>query len=215
MFKKTLIASAIAASFALTAQGVQANPVTNLISGLVNDVATVQFDARRGGSRRAAPRATAPRASATTTRRTANNDNKTAANNQQKDAQFSQNATRPNQNAAPAAAPASAPAGGMGMGGAFISSLAGAGAGVLLANMLLTPTAAASQGTEVATPDMLSDTQIDECLTQIKTDIDGVKQKLAEAAPEEQQALRDQLSKMNELQVTLLNEQINRLQKGS
>lgn len=209
MLKKTLIASAITVSFALSAQGVQANPITNFVNGLVNDVASVQLDARRGGARRAAPRAT-PRAT-TSTRQAATptrtTDNKTAANN-----------NTANRNAQPQQAQAGAPAaasGAMGMGGAFLSSLAGAGAGVLLANMLLSPSAAAAQGTEVATPDMLSDTQIDECLTQIKTDLEDAKQRLSEAAPEEQAAIRDQISKMNELQITLLNEQLNRLQKGA
>lgn len=205
MLKKTLIASAITVSFALSAQGVQANPITNFVNGLVNDVASVQLDARRGGARRATPRATtSTRQAATPTRTT---DNKTAAN---------KNTT--NRNAQPQQAQAGAPAaapGSMGMGGAFLSSLAGAGAGVLLANMLLSPSAAAAQGTEVATPDMLSDTQIDECLTQIKTDLEDAKQRLSEAAPEEQAAIRDQISKMNELQITLLNEQLNRLQKGA
>lgn len=209
MLKKTLIASAITVSFALSAQGVQANPITNFVNGLVNDVASVQLDARRGGARRAAPRAT-PRAT-TSTRQAATptrtTNNKTAANN-----------NTANRNAQPQQAQAGAPAaapGSMGMGGAFLSSLAGAGAGVLLANMLLSPSAAAAQGTEVATPDMLSDTQIDECLTQIKTDLEDAKQRLSEAAPEEQAAIRDQISKMNELQITLLNEQLNRLQKGA
>lgn len=206
MLKKTLIASAITVSFALTAQGVQANPITNLVNGLVNDVASLQLDARRGGARRSAPRAT--RKTTTSTRQTATpnrtTDNKTAANN---------NTTATNQQA-PATAPAVAP-GSMGMGSSFISSLAGAGAGVLLANMLLSPTAAVAQGTEVATPDMLSDTQIDECLTQIKTDLEDAKKRLSEAAPEEQAAIRDQISKMNDLQITLLNEQLNRLQKGA
>lgn len=209
MLKKTLIASAITVSFALSAQGVQANPITNFVNGLVNDVASVQLDARRGGARRAAPRAT-PRAT-TSTRQAATptrtTDNKTAANK-----------NTANRNAQPQQAQAGAPAaapGSMGMGGAFLSSLAGAGAGVLLANMLLSPSAAAAQGTEVATPDMLSDTQIDECLTQIKTDLEDAKQRLSEAAPEEQAAIRDQISKMNELQITLLNEQLNRLQKGA
>lgn len=209
MLKKTLIASAITVSFALSAQGVQANPITNFVNGLVNDVASVQLDARRGGARRAAPRAT-PRAT-TSTRQAATptrtTNNKTAANN-----------NTANRNAQPQQAQAGAPAaasGAMGMGGAFLSSLAGAGAGVLLANMLLSPSAAAAQGTEVATPDMLSDTQIDECLTQIKTDLEDAKQRLSEAAPEEQAAIRDQISKMNELQITLLNEQLNRLQKGA
>ena len=55
MLKKTLIASAITVSFALSAQGVQANPITNFVNGLVNDVASVQLDARRGGARRGAP----------------------------------------------------------------------------------------------------------------------------------------------------------------
>ena len=215
MLKKTLIASAITVSFALSAQGVQANPITNFVNGLVNDVASVQLDARRGGARRAAPRAT-PRAT-TSTRQAATptrtTDNKTAANNN-----TATNNNTANRNAQPQQAQAGAPAaasGSMGMGGAFLSSLAGAGAGVLLANMLLSPSAAAAQGTEVATPDMLSDTQIDECLTQIKTDLEDAKQRLSEAAPEEQAAIRDQISKMNELQITLLNEQLNRLQKGA
>lgn len=215
MLKKTLIASAITVSFALSAQGVQANPITNFVNGLVNDVASVQLDARRGGARRAAPRAT-PRAT-TSTRQAATptrtTDNKTAANNN-----TATNNNAANRNAQPQQAQAGAPAaatGGMGMGGSFLSSLAGAGAGVLLANMLLSPSAAAAQGTEVATPDMLSDTQIDECLTQIKTDLEDAKQRLSEAAPEEQAAIRDQISKMNELQITLLNEQLNRLQKGA
>lgn len=211
MLKKTLIASAITVSFALSAQGVQANPITNFVNGLVNDVASVQLDARRGGARRAAPRAT-PRAT-TSTRQAATptrtTDNKTAANNN-----TATNNNTANRNAQPQQAQAGAP-GGMGMGGSFLSSLAGAGAGVLLANMLLSPSAAAAQGTEVATPDMLSDTQIDECLTQIKTDLEDAKQRLSEAAPEEQAAIRDQISKMNELQITLLNEQLNRLQKGA
>ena len=215
MLKKTLIASAITVSFALSAQGVQANPITNFVNGLVNDVASVQLDARRGGARRAAPRAT-PRATTSTRQAATPNrttDNKTAANNN-----TATNNNAANRNAQPQQAQAGAPAaapGGMGMGGSFLSSLAGAGAGVLLANMLLSPSAAAAQGTEVATPDMLSDTQIDECLTQIKTDLEDAKQRLSEAAPEEQAAIRDQISKMNELQITLLNEQLNRLQKGA
>ena len=199
MFKKTLIASAVTAVFALTSQGVQANPITDLVSGFVKDAATVQFDARRGGSR-SFSRSSAPKRSVSSTRTTTQKrpvaDTKTPAQN----------------NAANG--PQAAPTGGMGMGASFISSLAGAGAGVLLANMLLSPTAAASQGTEVATPDMLSDAQIDECLSQIKLDIEDAKARLAEAAPEDQNAIRDELSKMNELQIALLNEQINRIQKG-
>lgn len=210
MFKKTLIASAVTAAFALTSQGVQANPITDLVSGFVKDAATVQFDARRGGSR-SFSRSSAPKRSVSSTRTTTQNrpvaDTKTPAQNNAATAQ------RPGQQNTPNA-PQAAPTGGMGMGGSFISSLAGAGAGVLLANMLLSPTAAASQGTEVATPDMLSDAQIDECLSQIKLDIEDAKARLAEAAPEDQNAIRDELSKMNELQITLLNEQINRIQKG-
>ena len=209
MFKKTLIASAVTAAFALTSQGVQANPITDLVSGFVKDAATVQFDARRGGSR-SFSRSSAPKRSVSSTRTAQKRpvaDTKAPAQNNAATAQ------RPGQQNTPNA-PQAAPTGGMGMGGSFISSLAGAGAGVLLANMLLSPTAAASQGTEVATPDMLSDTQIDECLAQIKLDIEDAKARLAEAAPEDQNAIRDELSKMNELQITLLNEQINRIQKG-
>lgn len=210
MFKKTLIASAVTAAFALTSQGVQANPITDLVSGFVKDAATVQFDARRGGSR-SFSRSSAPKRSVSSTRTTTQQrpaaDTKTPAQNNAATAQ------RPGQQNTPNG-PQAAPTGNMGMGGSFISSLAGAGAGVLLANMLLSPTAAASQGTEVATPDMLSDAQIDECLSQIKLDIEDAKARLAEAAPEDQNAIRDELSKMNELQITLLNEQINRIQKG-
>lgn len=209
MFKKTLIASAVTAVFALTSQGVQANPITDLVSSFVKDAATVQFDARRGGSR-SFSRSSAPKRSVSSTRTAQKRpvaDTKAPAQNNAATAQ------RPGQQNTPNA-PQAAPTGGMGMGGSFISSLAGAGAGVLLANMLLSPTAAASQGTEVATPDMLSDAQIDECLAQIKLDIEDAKARLAEAAPEDQNAIRDELSKMNELQITLLNEQINRIQKG-
>lgn len=210
MIKKTLIASAVTAVFALTSQGVQANPITDLVSGFVKDAATVQFDARRGGSR-SFSRSSAPKRSVSSTRTTTQKrpvaDTKTPAQNNAATAQ------RPGQQNTPNG-PQAAPTGSMGMGGSFISSLAGAGAGVLLANMLLSPTAAASQGTEVATPDMLSDAQIDECLSQIKLDIEDAKARLAEAAPEDQNAIRDELSKMNELQIALLNEQINRIQKG-
>lgn len=210
MIKKTLIASAVTAVFALTSQGVQANPITDLVSGFVKDAATVQFDARRGGSR-SFSRSSAPKRSVRSTRTTTQKrpvaDTKTPAQNNAATAQ------RPGQQNTPNG-PQAAPTGGMGMGASFISSLAGAGAGVLLANMLLSPTAAASQGTEVATPDMLSDAQIDECLSQIKLDIEDAKARLAEAAPEDQNAIRDELSKMNELQIALLNEQINRIQKG-
>lgn len=210
MFKKTLIASAVTAVFALTSHGVQANPITDLVSGFVKDAATVQFDARRGGSR-SFSRSSAPKRSVSSTRTTTQKrpvaDTKTPAQNNAATAQ------RPGQQNTPNG-PQAAPTGGMGMGASFISSLAGAGAGVLLANMLLSPTAAASQGTEVATPDMLSDAQIDECLSQIKLDIEDAKARLAEAAPEDQNAIRDELSKMNELQIALLNEQINRIQKG-
>lgn len=210
MIKKTLIASAVTAVFALTSQCVQANPITDLVSGFVKDAATVQFDARRGGSR-SFSRSSAPKRSVSSTRTTTQKrpvaDTKTPAQNNAATAQ------RPGQQNTPNG-PQAAPTGSMGMGGSFISSLAGAGAGVLLANMLLSPTAAASQGTEVATPDMLSDAQIDECLSQIKLDIEDAKARLAEAAPEDQNAIRDELSKMNELQIALLNEQINRIQKG-
>ncbi len=213
MFKKTLIATAVTAVFALGTQGVQANPVTDLVKGFVQDAASVQFDARRGGSARSS-RAAAPKKSVSSTRTTAPRraENRAPAQNNAANANNAQRPGAQQNNAAPGQQ--AAPTGNMGMGGNFISSLAGAGAGVLLANMLLSPSAAAAQGTEVATPDMLSDAQIEECLTQINTDIENAKVRLAEAAPEEQNAIRDELSKMNELKIAILSEQLNRAQKG-
>lgn len=215
MFKKTLIASAVTAVFALGTQGVQANPITDLVKGFVQDAATVQFDARRGGGARSS-RASAPKRSVSSTRTTAPRrtvENRAPAQNNTATANNAQRpGTQPHNNAAPAQQ--AAPTGNMGMGGNFISSLAGAGAGVLLANMLLSPSAAAAQGTEVATPDMLSDAQIEECLNQINTDIEDAKVRLSEAAPEDQGAIRDELSKMNELKIAILTEQLNRAQKG-
>lgn len=236
MLNKTLLASAVTLTFALGAQGVQANPVTNLINGFVQDATSVQLDARRGGSSRRAS-STAAKKPATSSSRsvTTNNNNtanSTATNNNTKDAQFNQNrsnqtntaqnnqtgtnqtGTNQMNGAAPAAAAAPA-AGGLGMGSSFLTSLAGAGAGVLLANMLLSPSAAAAEGTQVATPDLLSDDQIKEVLGQIDTDLKDAEKKLLDAAPEDQTAIRDQISKMNELKISLMQEQLNRLQKAS
>lgn len=228
MLNKTLLASAVTFTFALGAQGVQANPVTNLISGFMQDATTVQLDARRGGSSRRASSSTAKKSTATSSRsvtttnnNTSNNANSTTANKNTQDAQFSQNrptgaANQPGATPAGAApAAAAAPTGGLGMGSSFLTSLAGAGAGVLLANMLLSPSAAAAEGTQVATPDLLSDDQIKEVLGKIDTDLKDAEKKLLDAAPEEQTAIRDQISKMNELKISLMQEQLNRLQKAS
>ncbi len=241
MLKKTLIASTLTLGLALGAQGVQANPITDFISGFVGgDVGAVQQEARRGGFRSSSRRSTATKSSTTSSSRavtttnnrsstssTTNNTNRTNttnnANNQQ-DAQFSSNAYRSNPNAVGTGAgpngltgpqAAYAQRGSMGMGSTFLSSLAGAGAGVLLANMLLTPTAAAAAGTEVATPDMLSDEQLTECLTQLDTDLKDAQQRLLDAAPEETDMIREEITQMNNLKITLLQEQLNRLQGSS
>lgn len=246
MLQKTILASGITLALALSCTTVQANPVTNMLSGFLNDIATVQQDARRGGSSRrsrstssvsrssptvSSSRAVAPTKSATTTSNTstnntttgttANNATATKSTTDQNDAQFSQNAYKGNTtgnqtvgNNMPTSnyqQPMMNQGGGMGMGANFLSSLAGAGAGVLLANMLLSPSAAAAQGTEIATPDMLSDTQIDECLTQIKTDLQDAEKRLLDAAPEDQAAIRDEISKMRDLEISLMSEQLNRL----
>ena len=57
MLKKTLIASALTLGLMCATSGVQANPLTNVISGLVNGVGftDMQFEARRGGFRRSSP----------------------------------------------------------------------------------------------------------------------------------------------------------------
>ena len=232
MLKKTLLASTLTLGLFCAASSVQANPMTNVISGFVNGfVNDIQLDARRGGGfRRSSPTTTkrysssstsSSRAVTTTNNKSSStssntNSTNTNRNQQQQDAQFSQNAYRgtPNNNAALGNSYYAnrGTTGGLGMGSTFLSSLAGAGAGVLLANMLLTPTAAAAQGTEVATPDMLSDDQIKECLTQLDTDLKDAEAQLADATGEEAQALRDQISQMHNLQISLMKEQLNRLQ---
>ena len=75
--------------------------------------------------------------------------------------------------------------------------------------------AAAAAGTEVATPDMLSDDQIKECLTQLDTDLKDLEAQVLEAPEEEQAALREQISQMHNLQISLMKEQLNRLQSAS
>lgn len=231
MLKKTLIASTLTLGLMCATSGVQANPLTNVISGLVNGIGAttdMQFEARRGGFRRSSPtrstRATSTRSSSravTTTNNNTSSANTNRTTNQQQDAQFSQNAYRGNNNTVGANGmgtgalgnnAAMANRGSLGMGSTFLSSLAGAGAGVLLANMLLSPTAAAAAGTEVATPDMLSDDQIKECLTQLDTDLKDLEAQVASAPQEEQAALREQISQMHNLQISLMKEQLNRLQ---
>lgn len=239
MLKQTLLASTLTLGLMCATSGVQANPLTNVISGLVNGVGftDVQLEARRGGIRRSSPtrssRATSSRSSSsravTTTNKNSStsssstsstNTNRSTASNQQQDAQFSQNAYRGNNTmgtgtGAIGSNAAMANRGSLGMGSTFLSSLAGAGAGVLLANMLLSPTAAAAAGTEVATPDMLSDDQIKECLAQLDTDLKDLEAQVASAPEEEQAALREQISQMHNLQISLMKEQLNRLQSAS
>lgn len=230
MLRRTLTASAVALFMAAGSGGVQANPVTDMISALINDTVTVQNEARRGGGARRSssvrrPSASYNRSSSTTAKSNTQNTQQsqqaqTQNKTQQQDASFTQ---RSNQSSAtPATAnnnmgtqTATQSAGGLGMGANFVSSLAGAGAGVLLANMLLSPAAAAEQGTEIATPDMLSDDQISECLTTIDADIKDAEKRLSEAADEDKQAIRDELSQMRNLKITLMQEQINRMQAGS
>lgn len=245
MLKKTLIASALSLGLICATSGVQANPLTNAISGFINGagLTDVQFDARRGGgarrasSRRSSSSRSSSKAVTTTNNKssstsnnssTTNNTSNTNKTNQQQDAQFSQQARTGNTNTAntpattttaPTGAAPAAAASGPGLGGTFVSSLAGAGAGVILGNMLMSSSAAAAEGgagggaTEVATPDMLSDDQLSECLTQLDSDIKDVEAKLLETPEEEQAKLRDQLSQMNNLKITLKKEQINRLQQ--
>lgn len=231
MLKKTLIASALTLGLISATSGVQANPLTNAFSGLINGVGftDIQFDARRGGGARrssvrrssSSSRSSSKAVTTTNNKSSSTNNSSTNKTNQQQDAQFSQQARTGNTNTAntpatttnaPAAAPAAA-ASGPGLGGTFVSSLAGAGAGVILGNMLMSPSAAASEGTQVATPDMLSNTQIDECLTQLDKDIKDVEAKLLDTPEEEQAKLREQLSQMNDLKITLKKEQLNRLQQ--
>ena len=113
MLKKTLIASALTLGLMCATSGVQANPLTNVISGLVNGVGftDMQFEARRGGFHRPSPnrstRSCSPpplnRAGSTTHNNTFStsssaNTNRTTNQQQQQDAQFSQNAYRGNTN---------------------------------------------------------------------------------------------------------------------
>lgn len=205
---------------------------------------TTNFEARRGGFRSSrsarrsstsSSRAVAPvnRSSSTSSNSTASNTstnrNTTNNTNQQQDAQFSQNAYRGNNTTGTGTVgnnmattrpgttgynQAGAAPGSMGMGSTFLSSLAGAGAGVLLANMLLSPSAAAAQGTEQATPEMLSDDQITECLDQLKLDLADAEARLADAADDEKAAIREEISQMHNLQISLMSEQLNRL-KGT
>lgn len=241
MLKKTLLASSVCVALTFASQGVQANPVTNLLDGFVNGFTSQQLDARRGGGARrtsSVRRSTTTSSSRTTSSSTANKSsltdtkttsttsstqNKTTSQNtntqqanantqqtnaNQQDATFNRNNANYNQGYNQ---PAQA-SGGLGMGSTFISSLAGAGAGVLLANMLLSPAAAAEQGTEVATPDMLSDDQIKECLSQLEKDVADAETRLAEAAEDQKAAISEEISQMHSLQTVLLKEQLNRLQ---
>lgn len=262
MFKKTLLASALTLTFALGAQGVQANPVTNLVDGLLDGFTSQQFDARRGGGarrtstvRRSSTTTSSSTTKSTTPTTTTNNNTTASSTNNttasgtnnttgttgttgtnttgtnQQDANFSQRAytgNQPNQPTQYGNQPygnqpygnqyggqmGGAPSGGLGMGATFVSSLAGAGAGVLLANMLLSPAAAAEQGTEIATPDMLSDDQIKDLLAEVETNISDAETRLKEATEEEKGAISDELSKLHALQVSLMKEQINRIQNG-
>ena len=190
--------------------------------------------ARRSSSSSSSSRAVVPanRNTSTTANNTTTNTNRSTTNNtnanNQQDAQFSQNAYRGNTttgtgtvgNNMATTRPGytqgtmGAAPGSMGMGSTFLSSLAGAGAGVLLANMLLSPSAAAAQGTEQATPDMLSDQQISECLDQLKLDLADAESRLLAAPDEEKAAIRDEISQMHNLQISLMSEQLNRL-KGT
>lgn len=253
MFKKTLLASSLTVALSLGAQGVQANPVNNLLEGLFNNITQQQLDARRGGGARrsstvrrsstssststyksstpttsttnntstasntAATNNTAAKTNTTGTNNTTTNNTTNNTTNQTQDAQFSQRSGYNQQgynqqgyNQQYGSVPQQR--GSLGMGSTFISSLAGAGAGVLLANMLLSPAQAAEAGTDVATPDMLSDEQIKECLTQLDKDLDDAEKRLTEAAEEQKAQISEEISKMHELQTVLLKEQLNRLQ---
>lgn len=224
MIKKTLLASALTVSLALGAQGVQANPVNNLLEGLFNNITNQQLDARRGGGARrtsSVKRSTTTTSSSSTATKsttpttTTAQKQSTTTNTQQTNTTQQNNAaqtnTAANQNTGMATNQAAAAPGGMGMGSTFVSSLAGAGAGVLLANMLLSPSAAAAQGTEVATPDMLSDEQIKECLAQLETDVKDAEERLSNAAEDEKLQISEEISQLHNLQATLMKEQINRL----
>lgn len=239
MFKKTVLAAAVTLAFATAVPSAQAGTLSSMLGGLFNghDSATTSFEARRGGFRssrfsRSSSSTSSSRAVApanNTTSSTTSNTNRTTTNNtnNQQDAQFSQNAYRGTNttntgtvgNGMATSRPGYgqqgyAQGGNMGMGSSFLSSLAGASAGVLLANMLLSPSAAAAQGTEQATPDMLSDQQLTECLDQLKLDLADAESRLADASDEEKAAIRDEISQMHNLQITLMSEQLNRL-KGA
>ena len=240
MIKKTLLAASVTLALATAVPSAQAGTLSSMLGGLFDGHgATTSFEARRGGFRSrssarrsstSSSRAVAPvnRSNSTASNTTSTNRN-TTNNNQQQDAQFSQNAYRGNNttntgtvgNNMATTRPgttgynqAGAAPGSMGMGSTFLSSLAGAGAGVLLANMLLSPSAAAAQGTEQATPDMLSDAQITECLDQLKLDLADAEARLADAADDEKAAIREEISQMHNLQISLMSEQLNRL-KGT
>lgn len=241
MIKKTLLAASVTLALATAVPSAQAGTLSSMLGGLFDGHgATTSFEARRGGFRSSrsarrsstsSSRAVAPvnRSSSTASNNTSTNRNTTNNTNQQQDAQFSQNAYRGNNTTGTGTVgnnmattrpgtsgynQAGAAPGSMGMGSTFLSSLAGAGAGVLLANMLLSPSAAAAQGTEQATPDMLSDDQITECLDQLKLDLADAEARLADAADDEKAAIREEISQMHNLQISLMSEQLNRL-KGT
>lgn len=238
----TAVTLAFASAVPSAQAGTLTSMLSGLFDG--NGATTTNFEARRGGFRssRSARRSSssssssravvpANRNTSTTANNTTTNTNRSTTNNNtnannQQDAQFSQNAYRGNNttgtvgNNMATTRPGytqgtmGAAPGSMGMGSTFLSSLAGAGAGVLLANMLLSPSAAAAQGTEQATPDMLSDQQISECLDQLKLDLADAESRLLEAPDEEKAAIRDEISQMHNLQISLMSEQLNRL-KGT
>lgn len=220
MFKKTLIASGVTLALAMGAQSVQANPLTNLASGFLDQITNVQFDARRGGGvRRSSGGFFSKKSSSATSTKSSNTVNKTATpqqNTAQQNTNTQQNTAQQQTNQQYQQNPNMQPMQrGPGLGGTFASSLIGAGAGVLLANMLLTPAAAAAQGTEIATPDMLSDEQIKECLTELDTQIKDAEQRLSDAAADQKAAISEELSQMQNLQISLMKEQLNRVQNQS
>lgn len=241
MLKKTLLASSVCVALTFASQGVQASPVTNLLDGFLNGFTSQDLDARRGGGARRTKSVrrttTTSSSSSTATNKSSLTDNKSTTTTSQNNSQTTssqantQSANTQSANTQTANNQANtqrgynqqgynqqgyqnapmATGGGMGMGSTFISSLAGAGAGVLLANMLLSPAAAEQMGTEVATPDMLTDEQIEECLAQIEKDIADAEERLANAADEEKEAISLEISKLRTLQASMLKEQLNRL----
>ena len=62
--------------------------------------------------------------------------------------------------------------------------------------------------------EMLSDDQITECLDQLKLDLADAEARLADAADDEKAAIREEISQMHNLQISLMSEQLNRL-KGT